>query len=298
MVDCCRILPNRKGVSVLKNRFFAALILIVFIIFAVFLLSPLNFELIVLAVCVLAAWEWSNLSGIILLYQRVIMSILFGFILFVLMLFLNIYKYNIYSLIVTTLLWISLTWWIIALFLVLTYPLSSFLWNNSNLIRAVFGILTLIPFFYILAVFRCLNYDKNQFIGSWWILYIIFLVCCIDSSAYFFGNVFGKNKLAPIISPNKTWEGFAFSLIFSFLINLLFFKLKILDFSKKHLVIFSIVITFASLLGDLTESMMKREIGIKDSSNIIPGHGGILDRIDSLTTVVPVFSLFMVFYLK
>ncbi|MXP51177.1 phosphatidate cytidylyltransferase [Pantoea sp. SoEX] len=282
----------------LKNRFFTALILIFFTICTLFLLSQFNFELIILSICLLAAWEWSKLSGIVLFYKRILISILFGIILFILMIFLHIYQYSINSSIIILLLYLSVFWWIIALFLVLTYPISSIIWKNSNLIRIVFGIFTLIPFFYILDVFRYLNYSKDRFTGSWQILFIILLVCCIDSSAYFFGNIFGKHKLAPKISPNKTWEGFLCSLIFSFLINILFFQLQIIDFPKKYLLIFPILITFASLLGDLTESMMKREIGVKDSGNIIPGHGGILDRIDSLTSVIPIFSLFIAASIK
>ncbi|PPI88002.1 CDP-diglyceride synthetase [Candidatus Pantoea edessiphila] len=276
----------------LKDRFITACILVVFTVIALFLLSPLNFEFIMLAVCILAAWEWSKLSGIVLFYQRILVALSFGVILLLIFVF-NLHEHNINSLMTASFIWISLSWWIIALFLVLTYPVSSLFWKYSYLIRILFGILTLVPFFYILSVFRYFNYDKDKFAGSWCILFIIFLTCCIDSSAYFFGKMFGKHKLAPIISPNKTWEGFLFSVIFVFLIDFLLFNLNIINFSKKSFIVFTVIIAFAALLGDLTESMLKREIGIKDSSNIIPGHGGILDRIDSLTTVVPIFGLFM-----
>ncbi|PPI88678.1 CDP-diglyceride synthetase [Candidatus Pantoea edessiphila] len=275
----------------LKNRFFTALILTFFVIISLFLLSPLNFALVNTLICMLAAWEWSKLSGITLCYQRLLVAVFFGLILIFLF---KINRYDIHSFIVIFLLSISGIWWLIALLLVLTYPVSSFIWKNSYLIRISFGMSTLIPFFYFLTTFRYLYYDTDRFAGSWLILFIIFLVSCVDASAYFFGKVFGKYKLAPIISPNKTWEGFLGSLFFLFMIIFLFSNLNLINFSRKFLIFFSFIITFASLLGDLTESMLKREIGIKDSSNIIPGHGGILDRIDSLTIVVPMFGVMVV----
>jgi phosphatidate cytidylyltransferase len=102
--------------------------------------------------------------------------------------------------------------------------------------------------------------------------------------------MFGKHKLAPKVSPGKTWEGFLGGLVTSALIAVLFATLAPLTVSTGTLVICAIIATLASVLGDLTESMFKREAGIKDSGNLIPGHGGILDRIDSLTAAVPVFA--------
>lgn len=114
-----------------------------------------------------------------------------------------------------------------------------------------------------------------------------------DSGAYLFGKLFGKHKLAPKVSPGKTWEGFAGGLLTSALIAWLFGRYAPLDVVPSTLLICSVVAALASVLGDLTESMFKREAGIKDSGHMIPGHGGILDRIDSLTAAVPVFACLM-----
>jgi len=119
---------------------------------------------------------------------------------------------------------------------------------------------------------------------------VLLLVLGADSGAYMFGKMFGKHKLAPKVSPGKTWEGFLGGLVTSALIAVLFATLAPLTVSTGTLVICAIIATLASVLGDLTESMFKREAGIKDSGNLIPGHGGILDRIDSLTAAVPVFA--------
>lgn len=115
------------------------------------------------------------------------------------------------------------------------------------------------------------------------------LVWGADSGAYMFGKMFGKHKLAPKVSPGKTWQGFwRFADRGSD-----FWAYGVwahLDVTPTVLLVCSVVAALASVLGDLTESMFKREAGIKDSGHLIPGHGGILDRIDSLTAAVPVFA--------
>lgn len=115
------------------------------------------------------------------------------------------------------------------------------------------------------------------------------LVWGADSGAYMFGKMFGKHKLAPKVSPGKTWQGFwRFADRGSD-----FWAYGVwahLDVTPTVLLVCSVVAATASVLGDLTESMFKREAGIKDSGHLIPGHGGILDRIDSLTAAVPVFA--------
>jgi len=141
-----------------------------------------------------------------------------------------------------------------------------------------------------MVALRQYHYDTDHFAGAWWLLFVLLLVWGADSGAYMFGKMFGKHKLAPKVSPGKTWEGFLGGLVTSALIAVLFATLAPLTVSTGTLVICAIIATLASVLGDLTESMFKREAGIKDSGNLIPGHGGILDRIDSLTAAVPVFA--------
>ena len=127
------------------------------------------------------------------------------------------------------------------------------------------------------------------------------LVWAADSGAYFSGRAFGKRKLAPKVSPGKSWEGVVGGLITALVLAFVFIHFSgdalVGERSISRFVILSVATVAISVLGDLTESMFKRESGVKDSSQLIPGHGGVLDRIDSLTAAVPFFSYFYFFVL-
>jgi phosphatidate cytidylyltransferase len=117
-----------------------------------------------------------------------------------------------------------------------------------------------------------------------------------DTAAYFIGRAFGKHKLAPNISPGKTWEGVAGALGVVFVYALLWSYFAGQEVQPKFLIPLLLVIVVLGILGDLFESLMKRQAGLKDSGNILPGHGGILDRIDALTSTLPVAVLSLLFF--
>ncbi|ADZ41472.1 TPA: phosphatidate cytidylyltransferase [Yersinia enterocolitica] len=277
----------------LKYRLITALILIPAVIGALFLLPPVGFAIVTLVVCMLAAWEWGQLAGFASRSQRIWLAILCGFLLISMLLSLPAYQHSAHLPQVSVPLWLSMGWWIAALLLVLTYPRSAAVWRNSHLLRIIFGILTIVPFFWGMVALRQYGYEQDHNIGAWWLLYVMLLVWGADSGAYMFGKLFGKHKLAPKVSPGKTWEGLIGGLLTSALISWLFGRYAPLDIIPEILLICSVAAALASVLGDLTESMFKREAGIKDSGHLIPGHGGILDRIDSLTAAVPVFACLM-----
>ncbi len=131
-------------------------------------------------------------------------------------------------------------------------------------------------------------------IGCHQFLLIIFvLVFCFDSGSYISGNFFGKNKIAPKISPGKTWEGLIggfLSVLFG--TNLIFLFLKLPLFDLDLLILFSFSVSIFAFLGDLFESYLKRRAGIKDTGNLMPGHGGLLDRFDSI-----LFAVFFLFFI-
>jgi len=188
---------------------------------------------------------------------------------------------------ITPLLLVALLWWLFVLFWLahpeITAPLSS----RIITLKVVGGYLALLPAWAALVVLHARTQD-----GPLITLYLLVVVWLADSGAYFAGRRWGSRKLAPVISPGKTWEGVygavASSGIFALAAGLLYSQS--IQWTASLVVITMVTVMF-SIAGDLLESLMKRQCGIKDSGHIIPGHGGILDRIDSLTAAAPVFLL-------
>lgn len=117
--------------------------------------------------------------------------------------------------------------------------------------------------------------------GREWVFWILLIIIASDIGAYFIGRTFGKRFIAPSISPKKTWEGSIGGFICSIIIALVFGLVFSLPIVHWHMIVLGSIINIFTQLGDLVESLLKRNIGVKDSSNLIPGHGGVLDRIDS-----------------
>ena len=130
-------------------------------------------------------------------------------------------------------------------------------------------------------------------LSAWWLMYVFLLVWCADSGAYFVGRKLGRRKMAPNVSPNKSMEGLAGGLVTGLLVVVVIsvFKLQLTGTALVAFVALSALTILVSVLGDLFESMLKRRAGVKDSGTILPGHGGILDRIDSLLSATPIFAL-------
>ncbi len=129
--------------------------------------------------------------------------------------------------------------------------------------------------------------------SPWWLMYVFLLVWCADSGAYFVGRKLGRRKMAPNVSPNKSMEGLAGGVVTGLLvvIGISVFMLKLTGIALIAFIALSVVTILISVLGDLFESMLKRRANVKDSGTILPGHGGILDRIDSLLSATPIFAL-------
>lgn len=157
---------------------------------------------------------------------------------------------------------------------------------KNHLLLALLGVVLLLPTWFALIVIR-------EF-GPGWLIGSILLVAFADIAAYFFGRAFGKRKLAPNISPGKTWEG-AWGAMATVTGATL---ITALHFNQPAPVLVALafgmpVLTLVSIAGDLLESMLKRQAGLKDSSNLLPGHGGVLDRIDSHTAALPFIALLL-----
>lgn len=134
--------------------------------------------------------------------------------------------------------------------------------------------------------------ETREEVGLVYVFFVLFTLWATDSGAYFVGRSFGKNKLWPEISPNKTIEGAVGGIVCALLVALLFSFFTDIDASIVKLLIMSVIIAIFGQLGDLVQSAFKRHYGVKDSGAILPGHGGILDRSDSWIFVFPILHLF------
>lgn len=158
--------------------------------------------------------------------------------------------------------------------------------NKFNFDDAGFIVISLI---YITMGFYF--FMHTRLIGLNYLLFILFVIWMTDTGAYFFGNAFGKRKLWPKISPNKTIEGALGGLLSSVVIAIIFQLVYPFTFSMYYIVGVALIISVVGQLGDLVASAYKRHYEIKDSGSLLPGHGGILDRLDSLLFVLPVLYI-------
>jgi len=269
----------------LKQRVITALVLAAIFLAALFGLPAGYFSFFIGAVVLIGAWEWANLSGFPAIWQRLVYTVT----LFSLLIGAAIYlgfegeaSPHLNNLAIRDLLIIGCSWWALALLLVQGYPSSGVLWGHKA-VRLVMGLLVLIP------TWVALVYVRQQINGAWLVLLLILIIALADSGGYFAGRRFGKHKLAPAVSPGKTWEGFAGGLLANCLLAVVLSQ--VLGASLLLMLVLVVPTSLISVLGDLLESMVKRHAGVKDSGSILPGHGGILDRVDGITAGAPVFAL-------
>ena len=263
----------------LKQRIQTALWLIPLALCGFFVLQGGAFTAFVALVMLLGGWEWARLVGLVNQHERVAygLALVVGF-------------WLLQAIIpVWLVLFVALAWWLQAGRMVLNYPVCVVDWGGIRR-QLLMGALILLP------AGVALIWLKDQERANLLILTVMLMVWAADIGAYFAGRALGKRKLAPAVSPGKSREGVYGGLVASGLLALCCGL--VLGLSGGKLLVFLVaaqVIVVFSVLGDLTESMFKRNAGIKDSSNLLPGHGGVLDRIDSLTAALPLFALF--FYL-
>ncbi len=175
--------------------------------------------------------------------------------------------------------WLPALWWLV------NYRPGQGHKSHYLLVKKTLGLIALI------LMFISIQYINNQINGNWWLLILLLLIWVADIGAYVSGKTLGKHKLAVNISPGKTWEGVfgaqLFVILFAFLISFL------MQVPWMPLLwVFPMVALF-SIVGDLSASLSKRQAGIKDSSQLLPGHGGFIDRFDSLVAAAPLYSVLM-----
>lgn len=265
----------------LKTRIITALILAPIAVGGIFFLPPLGFALFTGAIITLGAWEWANLAGIENTLGRIVYALVAAGIL-----------YGLLNVPFVAVLWLALAWWFFCFLLVRSYPAGSDNWGSVPA-RAFMGLFVLVPAWVGLNHLRTGEFQFGDSTNNLLlILYVFCVVWVADIGAYFAGRAFGKAKLAPRVSPGKSWAGVWGGLLAVGVFALLVSSLASAGLSETLLLVAASLATgLVSVLGDLLESMLKRFRGIKDSSQLLPGHGGIMDRIDSLTAAIPVFAL-------
>lgn len=285
----------------LKQRIITALILAPLALFAILYLPLFAFEVMIALVVGLGAWEWSSMSGITRTITKSAYAALVVGICLCLSILLptDLIWYqgqlnSLYSYILT----IASIWWIISLAMIIAYPKFTSVWYTSKILRGVFGFLTLIPTWVAIVTLRTSLFDIDPYYGASLIFYVLGIVWAADIGAFFVGVKFGKHKLRPEVSPGKTLEG---------LMGGIFASSAIIAFAALHYqvepariwlhILVGALTVGVSALGDLNESMFKRCAGIKDSGKLLPGHGGVMDRIDSLTAAFPVFAFCYVMWM-
>ena len=261
----------------LKKRLITAIVLATTIIAMIILLPPTFFSLLLAGISGLAAWEWSEFASLHsrlakILYLLVLASCI-GLCFFALRMANDHWSHIIFV--------ANLCWWLVALGLIIAYQHGKSLLPSNRFVKAGIGLVILIPAW--LSMSKIHTQEPQQ------LLFLLFLIWLADSVAYFYGKRFGKRKLATQVSPGKSWEGVYAALLLSLPFGFLYAHW--LDKATVQIGILLVLATvILSIIGDLTESMFKRSVNLKDSGQLLPGHGGILDRIDSLTAAAPLFA--------
>jgi phosphatidate cytidylyltransferase len=286
--------PVRKfwrwnNAAMLRLRVITALILAPLIIWSVLAFSHRALAIELALILTVAAWEWARLAGL----QNNIARVAFGGLMLLAMLLMTWLLHHSMQWL-NWILYANLLWWVIGLVLVVTFRKSPeqlpIRFNGFDIV------LNLLAGVFIIggAFVALIGLHRSSEYGAYYILMLLILIWLADIAAYFTGKKFGKHKLAPHVSPGKTWEGVAGAGVAELLAALIIGKALHFPTAKLAFFILLVLVTIAvSILGDLTESLFKRRVGVKDSSQLLPGHGGILDRIDSLMAAAPVFLLGM-----
>jgi phosphatidate cytidylyltransferase len=262
----------------LLPRIITALVMAPLFVWAIFDMPTKYFSYLLLAFVLLGSWEFSKLINLKNHLLRFVYSLSIVLIAITVSNFESIVPFVMY---------LSIVWWFVNLFWVVSYPQKTSTWFDPVLARLLSGVLLLVPMWLALILL-------HQNYGPSWFLLLMLVIWAADSGAYFVGKALGRHKLSPFVSPGKTIEGVIGGAVFSMSALILFLQFSeegqtvmLSDYAGYFFLI--LIVVGVSVLGDLHESLLKRVSNLKDSGQILPGHGGILDRIDSLTAAAPFF---------
>lgn len=274
----------------MKERIITGICLIIVVLACLFMKHPVPISILMIAIASVAAYEWFKLMPFQEklqaknrakrdLFPAVLYAILNGAITAIVLAAPLVFTTKF---VIVYYLFPTIVFWLISLYWVKVYPKKSEQWYNPMLYPIGFLVISSATF----SMFFLWH------LSPWWLMYVFLLVWGADSGAYFVGRKLGKTKLSPAVSPNKSVEGLwggILTTVFIMLLTVLLSDLTLTVGQWFAFLLVSIVTVVASVQGDLLESMIKRRAGIKDSGRILPGHGGVLDRVDSLLAATPVF---------
>lgn len=263
----------------LRTRLISAVILIPLVVYGVLYTSTTAFSIVLGAILVAGMWEWGRLAGL----HTPLTRMLFAAVVAGLLWLCHVAGPQAFA---VPVLLIACSWWLCALVWLTRPKLCADSVPLCLIVKLVAGLLVSVPAWTVLVLMHSATDD-----GPVLVLVLLIMVWLADSGAYFAGRFLGRHKLAPLVSPGKTWEGvfggLLTSVLFAALVGWLLLDADLPWVTKFMLV--TLVAMMFSIVGDLFVSLLKRQSGLKDSGTIIPGHGGIFDRIDSLVAAAPLF---------
>lgn len=263
----------------LKERLFTSALLAPLVIAGVALLPTAPLAALLGTVSLIGTWEWSALAGWRSAVHRLAyVGIAAAFMLLVIMCLKSWGSHGLLA--------IAIAWWCIASASVVAHQLGGFEMPRSRLLRGLAGLLTVIPSW---GAMVALHGSSEK--GPYLLLFLVMLVWSADTGAYVIGRRFGRHRLADRVSPGKTWEGVVGSLGgIALMTGVGYSTLMPSQTMVWPFLLLCVLTGLVSIFGDLLESQFKRWAGVKDSGKLLPGHGGVLDRIDSLTAAAPFFA--------
>tara|TARA_B100002019_G_scaffold291949_1_gene313576 strand:- start:2168 stop:2992 length:825 start_codon:yes stop_codon:yes gene_type:complete len=268
------------------TRVTTALILAISFLFLLFFLSEIFFKISIGLILFFSFWEWLSLIRIRFLTQ-ILISFAFIFLIIFSFFALNQIFIMKLSLVLSSIIWFFI--FIIITFFPHRIKVLALTSSNFTIFSAIF---------LLFSAWQGFLFLYGQEGGQYLFLFLIVIVCASDIGAYLIGRLFGKIKLAEKISPGKTWEGFFSGLVFSIIFSNIYLNIFSENFNLSthlNLSLVILLISIVSVIGDLFISLLKRRYGKKDTGNLLPGHGGILDRVDGLIPALTVLPLILVF---
>jgi phosphatidate cytidylyltransferase len=269
-----------------RTRLLAALVMAPLAIAAVLLLPTPWMAALSAAAFLIGLWEWLKLTDIEDPIARGVLLVV-NLLLMVALVWASRSNTGGSLVLLQIMVMIGVGWWCLAALWLRHYDFASDHDTHARIFKLAAATLSVIPAWCALALIHASQPNGNR-----WLLLALAIVWAADSGAYFAGRKFGRIKLSPRISPNKTVEGMIGGVVAGMILALV--AAPFAGASMKELPYVAIVAIWTilfSVVGDLFESLLKRHVGVKDSSHLIPGHGGVLDRIDSILAALPVFAL-------